>query len=172
MDSDKPSSNLQERFLETYDAHADAIFRFCLVKVSNRERAQDITQETFMRYWQTLRTGESIKNHRAYLYTVSRNLITDWYRRKKETSLDALMETGLEFTGVVDADITRHAEATEVLAVMQELDDDSREVLVLRFVDGLSPKEIAKTLKLTPNVVSVRIHRGLKKIQERIHAHE
>ncbi len=166
------SVKTKELFLETYDAHADAIFRFCLLKVSSRERAQDITQETFMRYWQTLRSGERIQNHRAYLYTVSRNLITDWYRRKKESSLDEITDTGVEFAGTADTDITTQAEYSEILGVMQELDDDTREILTLRFVEGLTPQDIAKTLKLSANVVSVRIHRGLKKIQDRIHAHE
>ena len=47
-----------EYFLQTYDQYADAIFRFALVKVSDRARAEDITQEVFMRFWQALRKEE------------------------------------------------------------------------------------------------------------------
>lgn len=167
---DQPKT--KDLFLNTYDAYADAIFRFCSLKVSDRERAQDLTQETFMRYWQTLREGKSIQNHRAYLYTVARNLITDWYRRKKESSLDALTEAGLEFAGQDDGAVLQHAEAEQIMSVLQQLDEDVREVIMLRFVEGMSPKEIAEALEVSPNVISVRVHRGLKKVQELIHAHD
>ena len=160
---------LQNQFLSAYDAYNDAIFRFCLLKVSNREIAQDIAQEVFMRYWQTLRKGEKLKNERAYLYTVARHLVIDWYRKKKETSLDAIMETGVDFAGQEQSSITDHVEATEVLAVIQQLEEGDREVLLLRYVEGFTPKEIAAQLGESANVVSVRIHRALKKVQELIH---
>jgi RNA polymerase sigma-70 factor (ECF subfamily) len=162
---------VQTQFLAAYDAYNDAIFRFCALKVSNRELAQDLTQEVFMRYWQSLRKGEKFKNERAYLYTLARNLVIDWYRKKKESSLDALTEVGIEFKGEGAQSITDKAEAAEVLAVIEQLDDDAREVLLLRFVEGFSPKEIAELLSESANVISVRIHRALKKVQELMHAY-
>ena len=162
----------QTQFLSAYDAYSDAIFRFCALKVSNREIAQDLTQEVFIRYWQTLRKGEKLKNERAYLYTLARNLVIDWYRKKKESSLDVLTEAGIEFKGDGPQSITDSAEAAEVIAVIENLDEDAREVLLLRFVEGFSPKEIAEHLNESPNVVSVRIHRSLKKVQELLHIHE
>ena len=161
---------LQIQFLRSYDSYSDAVFRFCVMKVSVREAAQDITQEVFMRYWQSLRKGDDLKNERAFLYTIARNLVIDWYRKKKETSLDAIMDTGVDFKGDGPQSITDNAETQEVLAVIQKLDEDSREVLLLRFVEGLSPKEIAEQLDESANVISVRIHRALKKVQELIHA--
>jgi RNA polymerase sigma-70 factor (ECF subfamily) len=122
-----------------------------------------------MRYWQTLRKGEKLKNERAYLYTLARNLIIDWYRKKKESSLDALTESGVDFTGDGLHSVTDKAEVAEVLAMIQALDDESREVLLLRYVEGFSPKEIADQLREPPNTVSVRIHRALKKVQELMH---
>ena len=160
---------LQTQFLGAYDTYNDAIFRFCLLKVSSREVAQDITQEVFMRYWQNLRKGEDFKNERAFLYAIARNLVIDWYRKKKESSLDAIMETGVDFKGDTSKAITEHAEANEVLAVIEQLEETDREVLLLRYVDGFSPKDIAEQIGESPNVVSVRIHRALKKVQELIH---
>ena len=160
---------LQTQFLSAYDAYNDAIFRFCLLKVSSREIAQDITQEVFMRYWQNLRKGEDFKNERAYLYTVARNLVIDWYRKKKESSLDAIMETGVDFRGDGPTSITDHVEAAEVLEVIQQLDETDREVLLLRYVEGFSPKDIAQQIGESANVVSVRIHRALGKVQDLMH---
>jgi RNA polymerase sigma-70 factor (ECF subfamily) len=163
---------IKTQFLSAYDAYGNAIFRFCVLKVSNRELAQDLSQEVFMRYWQSLRKGEDFKNERAYLYTLARNLVIDWYRKKKEASLDALTDAGLEFKGDGAHSITDKSEVREILEVIDKLDEDDREALLLRFVEGFSPKEIAELLDESANVISVRIHRALKKVQELIHANE
>ncbi len=161
--------SMKTQFLSAYDVYGDAIFRFCVLKVSNRELAQDLSQEVFMRYWQSLRKGEEFQNERAYLYTLARNLVIEWYRKKKETSLDALSEAGVEFKGDTSKSITDSAEAREVMGVINELEEADREVLVLRFVEGFSPKEIAELSDETANTISVRIHRALKKVQELLH---
>jgi len=161
-----------EYFLQTYDQYADAIFRFALVKVSDRARAEDITQEVFMRFWQALRKETVLRNDRALLYAIARNLIIDWYRKKKEASLDALSEEGFEAKGTDEVPILQNAMNEEVLAVIHTLDEPSRESLLLRFVEGFSPAEIAELRGETPNAISVRINRALKKVREHLHVHE
>lgn len=168
MDHDE----IKEHFLAVYDQYADDIFRFCALKVTGREVAQDISQETFMRFWQQLRMGMEVGNERALLYTIARNLVIDWYRRRKEQSLDALTDSGFEFASEDHHSITQHAQMREVLDTIKELDDPSREALTLRYVDGLSPKDIALITGETANAISVRINRGLKKVQDRLHIHD
>lgn len=156
-------------FLETYDAYGSDIYRFCLLKVSSKEVAEDIAQEVFMRFWQSLREGTEFRNPRALLYTIARNLVIDWYRKKKEASLDSLAEQGIDFGGDDFKRITEYAEHEEVLAAIRELDGPSREALMLRFVDGLSPRDIAQMSGETPNAISVRINRAIKKVQQQLH---
>lgn len=157
-------------FLTVYDMYVNDIFRFCTVKITSREQAQDITQEVFMRFWQTLRQGTEMRNERAFLYTLARNLIIDWYRKKKESSLDVLSEQGIEFGTEDHKQISRTAEMNEVLGVIRQLDEPSREALLLRYVEGFSPKEIAALSGESANAVSVRINRAIKKVQDLIHA--
>lgn len=168
MDHDE----IQDHFLAVYDQYGSDIFRFCVLKVSNREVAQDITQEVFMRLWQQLRNGTDVKNERALLYTMARNLVIDWYRRRKEQSLDAMTDEGFEFASDEHGSIEKHAQVREVLEVVNDLDDPSREALTLRFVDGFSPKDIADITGETANAISVRINRALKKVQDRLHIHD
>lgn len=123
-----------------------------------------------MRFWQTLRTGEPVRHERAFLYTLARNLIIDWYRKKKESSLDVLQDEGIDFAGEGRADVEQAAQMNEVLAVVNELDEASREVILLRYVEGWSPQEIATLNGESANAVSVRLNRAIKKVQERIHA--
>ncbi|MDB5194914.1 MAG: polymerase sigma-70 factor, subfamily [Parcubacteria group bacterium] len=162
----------KDHFLTVYDQYGDDIFRFCILKVSTREVAQDITQEVFTRFWQQLRGGTAVGNDRALLYTIARNLVIDWYRKRKEQSLDMLTEEGFEFASADQGSIEQHAQMREVLDVIQGLDEPSREALTLRFVEGLSPKDIAAISGESANAVSVRINRALKKVQDHLHIHD
>lgn len=162
-------SSLRQSFLESFDAYSDAIFRFCLVKTSNKELSEDLTQETFMRYYQALSDGKTMSNERSFLYTIANNLIIDWYRKKKATSLDALEESGFEAHDAKADDPESAAAIAEILAAVEELDEKDREVVVLRFIEGLDPKDIAQILNESANVVSVRITRALGKVKIALH---
>lgn len=164
MDQD----SLKTLFLAAYDEHADAIYRFCLFKVSQKERAEDLVQDVFTRYWQALRDGTPIDNTRAYLYTMARNRVIDWYRKRKEDSLDELTDRGLDLLGDQVADVEERARVREVLEAVETLDERSREALILRFVEGWTPEEIAKYSDSTANAISVRINRAVKKVQDRL----
>ncbi len=163
-------TSLKQQFLESYDLYADELYRFCLFKVSDGERAQDFVQDTFTRYWQTLRKGELITHPRALLFTIARNRITDWYRKKKEDSLDEMSEGGIEFSGLTGVDIESAASYRQALEAVAELDAPSREAVLLRFTEGWSPAEIAALSGESANAVSVRLNRAIKKLQERLHA--
>lgn len=163
---------IKSRFLETYDRYADPLYRFCFMKTSNADLAEDLTQEVFMRLWQKMREGVNIQNEQALLYTIARNLVIDWYRKKKEQSLDVLLEKGIDFVGEGKKETVAFAEVEEILGVVEELDEPSREVLLLRFVEGYSPQEIAQVCGTNANAVSVRINRAIKKVQDIIRPHE
>lgn len=165
MDQD----TLKTQFIEAYDQYADELYRFCLFKVSDSERAQDFVQDVFTRYWQTLRTGASVQYPRALLFTIARNRITDWYRKKKEESLDALQDEGIEFQGQTGLDIEHAASHREILEAVEDLDEPSREAIILRFTEGWSPAEIAALHNESANAVSVRLNRAIKKVQDRLH---
>lgn len=162
-------SSLKKVFLESFDAYSDAIFRFCMVKTSQKELSEDLTQEVFMRYWQALKDQKEMTHTRAYLYTIANNLIIDWYRKKKSVSLDVLAENGYEPAETKAEPLEKNAEFLEVLSVIDDLDAKDREVLLLRYVEGLDPKDIALILNETANVVSVRINRAIDRVQKKLH---
>src|SRR3990167_4352630 len=90
---------LKQEFAKAYDEFADAIFRHCYFRLSNREKAKDMMQETFMRVWSYMEKGNTIEftKIRPFLYKTASNLIIDEYRRNKhELSLDLLREDGFE----------------------------------------------------------------------------
>src|SRR5262245_58562588 len=137
--------NDKERlFIAIYDDLSPAIFKHCFFRLSNRERALELTQEVFMRLWEKLSANETISSPSALLYTLSRNLIIDEYRRKKAVSLDQLQDSGFDAPTEDDERITRAAEVSVMLKAIQAIPEKYREVLILRYVDGLTPSEIGK----------------------------
>lgn len=155
----------EQIFLKLYDDFGEPLFRHCYFRVSSREIAEDITQESFMRVWNYLAAGNVIDKPKAFLYRVAGNLIVDHYRRKKETSLDALAEDGYDPAGEDANTILNYVSGQQALRLLEKLDPQYREILTLRYVNDLSLSEIADIAGQSENAVSVRIHRGIEKLK-------
>jgi len=178
MDELKPQkgrANQEEEFLTAFHQYNDALFRHAFVRLSNREKAIDLVHDTFTKVWGYMRSGHEVDQYRPFLYKVLNNLIVDEYRKRKEASLDALFEK----EGVDEGTFEELSESnTEALAatidgrqamdLVYTLPDSYREVLVMRFVDGLGPKEMSELIEVSENVISVRLHRGLKMLRDKI----
>ncbi len=160
------NSAAEQEFIKAYDQFSDAIFRHCIFRVSDREKAKDLTQTAFVRLWDYMLQEKEIDNMRAFLYRIANNLIIDEYRKRKEVSLDQMRdEEGFD----IGFDIRHEAEARDDYAqaqvLLEKLPDKYREALVMRHIDGLSVKEIAHLTKESENVISVRIHRAIEKLK-------
>ena len=165
-------SDLEKIFADTFATYSDAIFRFCLLKVSSVELAEDMTQEVFMRYWQSLRDGKEMTNTRSLLYTIANNLAKDWYKKKKSVSLETVLESGHQPSAEVVVSPENSASYQEVLAVIDDMDEHDKEVLFLTYVEGLEPKHIAQMIDQTAGTVSVRLNRAIKRLKQKLHTHE
>jgi RNA polymerase sigma-70 factor (ECF subfamily) len=149
------------------------------LRISNQERAVDVVHDTFTKVWSYVRAGQPVDSYRPFLYKVLNNLIIDEYRRKKDVSLDAMLdEEGVDegsFADLSESTIESLAatiDGRKAFELLETLPDQYREVIVLRFVDELGPREISELIEESENVVSVRIHRGLKLLRKHIEAAE
>ena len=158
----------EKAYLEAFELYADALYRHCYFRVSSKERAQDIVSDTFMKTWDYLVKGNTVDNFKPFLYRTLNHLIIDEYRKKKSESLDTLLEEREvpessfdELVGDGRDEIEFALDAKQIPALLEQMPIQHREVILLRYVDGLMPAEIAEILKTPVNTVSVRIHRGL-----------
>lgn len=169
--------DVEKAFTQAYEEHSDVLFRHCSFRVSNRERALELTQEAFMKTWDAASSGKEIQNYRAFLFRVLNNLIIDEYRKKKSSSLDALLEKeGVSEgsfddlqTGSLEEEIEKieiGLQSEQLALALTKLPENYRSVIVMRFINELRPQEIAEILGESENTVSVRINRGIKKLQE------
>lgn len=166
-------SENEKQFEVAFEAHADELFRHVAMRISERDRSVELVQEAYMRAWRYVQKGEEIRDYRAFLFRTLRNLIIDEYRKHKMVSLEGMLideDDTVERLLPADESNTLEAaidrfEGKRVLESVKALPDLYREVILLRYMEGLSPQEIAQVLGESENVISVRIHRGLKKLK-------
>ena len=157
----------KDDFLKSYDDYSDKIYRYCYYRVYDSDAARDLVQEVFMRTWRYLSQGNTIENMQAFLYRTAMNcIINESKKAKKNISLDVLQEEGFDPGDDSSEQMVAAFDAHKIIDALEDLLDDSyRQVIILRYINDLEPREIAEITGETPNVVSVRLHRALKKLQ-------
>ncbi|MBY0309673.1 RNA polymerase sigma factor [Patescibacteria group bacterium] len=165
----------ETRFLKAFEEYNDALFRHATLRIQNRERALDLVHDAYTKVWTYVRNGHAVDAFRPFLYKVLNNLIIDEYRKTREVSLDSLLEKDGVDEGSFDELSESSVEALaatidgrQAFALLETLPDEYREVIILRFVDQLGPREISELIEETENTISVRIHRGLKLLRAKI----
>jgi RNA polymerase sigma-70 factor (ECF subfamily) len=159
-----------------FEEYSDPLFRHAYFRLSDRERAFDLVQDTFLKAWDHIRDGEEVRSYKSFLYRILHNLIIDEYRRKKSGSLDALLEDetrsnaieSLLSEGSFDdtaSEIDSRLLVGSIRERMHDLPVQYREIITMRYIDELEIAEIADMLSVSENVVSVRIHRALAKLR-------
>jgi RNA polymerase sigma-70 factor, ECF subfamily len=157
--------NLEETFLKEYDQHADSIYRFCLFKLSDKEEARDVVQETFLKAWDYLARGGEIRNVKAFIFRIARNLVIDKYRKKNTESLDLLTENGFDPKFEEETEITDRLDAQNILPLLDQLSAEYKEIILLRYVEELTIGEMAETLGQSVGNISVKLFRAMAKLR-------
>jgi RNA polymerase sigma-70 factor (ECF subfamily) len=157
--------NPTEKITNLYSLYREALFVYVLLRVSTREKAQDIVQETFTKVWEYMSEDNTIIHEKSFLYTTAHHLIIDDYRKKKCVSLEGIMNTREEPAFALEESIIDPVELAHIMKCIRNLPQIYHSVLILRYVDDLSIKSIARSMKVSESVVSVRISRGLQKLR-------
>ncbi len=155
------------------------LLRYLLFLTGNREMAEDLFQEVWMRVLTRGGQFNGKARFETWLFTIARNLVIDQRRKRTMSSLDELFETGNEDDRpmsfeVVDNQPTpfdRFANVEDrerIAAALLQLDTLYREVLVLRFHEDLSLDEIAKVTQAPLSTVKSRLYRGLAAIKPKV----
>ena len=160
----------KNNLIDAYDKYANAIYRHCYFRVFKKTRAEELVQETFMRTWEYMKGGKEIENIQAFLYRVANNLIVDESRKKKEESLDELLEQNIfmEPSYREDKVFEHNIILAEVKEKMKNLTEEEQRLITLRYFDDLDPKDIAEIFDDNANNISVKLNRALNKLKQYI----
>jgi RNA polymerase sigma-70 factor (ECF subfamily) len=166
MEPRDSSKDKEQHFFDMVEAHQDAIFRFIYFRVTNRAVALDITQDTFTKTWLYLASGKKIEYDEAFLYRTARNAVIDYFKKSKSASLDSLMEAGFDpGTNRTVDEVLREDDIDTVRNLLESLDEESKQIIFLRFTEEKPIEEIASLYGKTVNAMTVRIHRIVKKLR-------
>ena len=163
----------KDAFVKTYDLYFDQIYRFVYFKVSSKEEAEDLTSVVFLKTWDYVQ-NKSIKDHKtlkSLLYKVARNSVIDHYRKKssriEQLSIDASnSEIDLpDNSQDIHKDIEIADDYSRIKDKLLELKEEYRELIVMRYVNELSIKEIALSLDKSRGNVRVTLYRALKALR-------
>lgn len=158
---------------ELYDQHHESVFRYVLARVGDQHLAEDLTGDVFMKMLAGL-NGYRPKQvpFRAWLYRIARNRVTDHYRREGLRTHTALDEAdGPSPDDDLESSVETSLTVERVQHAVADLDDTQREVVVLRFLIGLSLREVAAALEKSVGAVKSLQHRGLTALRSQL-AHE
>lgn len=154
--------NIEKEFLKAYDDLMPRIYRHVVLKVSNRETAEDITSETFLRVWDIIRQGESIRNMKAFCFHVANNLVIDHYRKKKaQVDIEEIAEIPY------DQHIERNTEYSLMSSRLADLPSEYGAVLTYRYLNNMTVDEIAKIMGKSYSNIYVTIHRAKAALKKR-----
>ncbi len=151
-------------FRELYSRYAQRIYGYCARILGSRYDAQDVFQETFLRFWQSAQQERSMTNVPAFLLRIARNLCLNFKRDKRPA-----VEFDEEFHGSSTSPVAE-VERQELSALLEQaiahLPLEYREALVLREQLGLSYAEIAQLVGASEGAVKVRVFRAKEKLRQ------
>lgn len=137
------------------------IFRYCLWHTPNRQTAEDAAQETFLKVARYFKKYVHSGKFKAYIYKIASNVCTDIWRKKRTEPLPqdlSYMEKGF---AEAEADL-------DLKDLVQKLPEKHREIVLLRFAQDLSLREIAEIENIPLRTVQSRLRSALKKIERNI----
>ncbi len=163
----------REAFIEAYDKYVDDIYRFIFFKVNQKQEAEDITSQVFLKSWNHIQTN-SIKDYKtlkAFFYKVARNLIIDHYRKNSHKQ-DIEIDRGEFKIDLPDERQDAHknleikSDFDRLSQSLLQLKDEYREIVTLRYVNELSFSEIAKIMDKSKGNIRVMLYRAMKALRE------
>lgn len=163
----------KEAYGKFYDLYVERIYRFIFFKVNSAADAQDLTSEVFLKIWQYVRNDKEIENLNSFIYMVARNCVIDFYRqqvkkKENESAADESLAPIIDEAGDVHKKISNIADFQSLLKNLRNLKDEYREVIILRYLDELSIKEISDILKKSNLSIRVLLHRAMEALKKEV----
>lgn len=158
-----------EAFGQLYDLYIQKIYRFVFLKVSDKEEAEDITSDVFLKVWNLLidEDKQEVKHVSALLYRIARNAVIDFYRKKQHVAkidIETVEEIG-EYDKHIQA-VEQGHETQRIFEALKKMKREYQEVITMKYIDELTIGEIAEIVGKKHIAVRVTLHRAMKVLKE------
>src|SRR6476660_6284879 len=160
---------LDADFSALYRAHLRDVYSYSYYRVGNHHDAEDLTEQTFLqayRHFERALRESGGRPLRPWLIRIAHNLAANYYRDRSRRPQTALEDAGeLSAAHTTEAIVEDREDLTRSLACVQELPDDRREALIMRFALGMDNQEIARALGRSDGATKVLIHRAIRQLE-------
>lgn len=165
----EPTRTAAETLSLAYEQYATAMEKHCRFHIANAEVSKELVQDAFLRTWEYMQAGNRIDNMKTFLFRVMNNIIVDHVRRRKrkdEVSLEELQEKGFD-PGRDDTEaMHRQLDFWKTMGELKTVEE--YDLLVMRYVNGLRPTDIAQAKGVTANTIAVKLHRIVKNLTHKL----
>jgi RNA polymerase sigma-70 factor (ECF subfamily) len=152
----------EKAFAELFARHSPRVFAYCKRFLSTKEEAEDVFQETFIKFHQSAAKERVMTNVPGYLLMIARNLCVNQLRREKKA---VSYEDYMAYDGE-DTTNEKNELLDLIKMAIELLPDEYKEAFILREYDGLTYQEIVNITGVSLTTIKVRIHRAKVKIRE------
>jgi RNA polymerase sigma-70 factor, ECF subfamily len=156
-----------QAFGSLYGIYLDRIYRYVYYQVKDRMTAEDITEEVFVKAWQAIKSCRGKEDtFQAWLYRIAHNHLADCRRKAGRV-------TSLDKDGTIDVPDTRGrveagAEYSELVQAIGRLPEMQRQVVILKFIEGLDNREIGEALGKNEGAVRIAQMRALAALRDKL----
>jgi RNA polymerase sigma-70 factor, ECF subfamily len=167
-----PKAELDAAFSELYKAHLRDVYSYAYYRVGNHHDAEDLTEQTFLqayRHFARAREESQGRPLRPWLIRIAHNLAANYYRdrsRRPQTNIDDA--DALSTPHTTEGLVQERDDLARILRGVQQLPDDRREALIMRFALDMDNREIARALGRSEGATKVLLHRAIKQLEERL----
>ena len=168
----KSKAQLDAEFSELYRAHLRDVYSYAYYRVGDHHDAEDLTEQTFLQAYRHFERAQQESNGRPlrpWLIRIAHNLAANLYRdrsRKPATPIDE--NSNLTALHTTEQLVEGRDELKRVLEGVQQLPDDRREALIMRFALGMDNREIARAMDRTDGATKVLLHRAIRQLEEMV----
>lgn len=163
----KARSGDPDAYGKLYMKYIDSIYRYIFFKVNcDRFESEDLTETVFLKAWDKLQNGEfKNDNFRAWIYRIAHNIVIDTYRTHKKT---VALNDSIPSTDSPEGEFFQKKGELELLKAVNSLPDEQKQVITLKFIEGMKNEEIARILKKTNQAIRALQYRGLQQLKNKI----
>ena len=157
----------KQTFTDYYNQYKDKIFNYFWYRVNfNRALAEDLTADAFLKAFKNFRAFDHNRSFQSWMYAIAKNHLLNYYRTaNRETDLLALGSMGVNELKKIENKL----ELEQAFELINHLSEYHREVLLMRFSDGLDNREIAEILDKDEGAVRTQISRALEELRGKAH---
>jgi RNA polymerase sigma-70 factor (ECF subfamily) len=154
----------QSAFSQIYELYFTPVFRYIFLRVQNKSDAENLAQDVFLKAYKNIDNfQERNKEPLTLFFTIARNTVIDFWKKKKDIIMEEIEEEISENPLEI---LEKHDDCKRILIVLEKLNKDQKEVIILKFISGLTNKEISQLLEKSEEAIRQLQSRGLRILRQ------